>query len=135
MSNDTTYKLTFTHKSKIYLNKVLDYLDDKEFHFKEVCKEMNEAGDWSKFWRENPDRAKISTWGFTYGRIKKVNKRKQYFVRLTTYANENINNIAVSGEEGELVFLLEKFPTLKISGSFNDDYGAGKIDGYFKVYV
>ena len=72
--------------------------------------------------------AEVVSWGFIFGKIK--NNGDSFSVEVTSWANENgLGNIWISGSEGELYFLLKKFPELDVSGSFKAEYGKGSVYG------
>jgi formylglycine-generating enzyme required for sulfatase activity len=126
MSNDISYNLVFEAPQKVLLMHVKSYLEDKKSRWdnrgeKTAADLLKETG--------LKHGAEIVTWGFQFGKIQE-NKGGRFSVEVTSWANENsLGNIWISGSEGELHFLLEKFPELEISGSFKGEFGQGCVDG------
>lgn len=125
MSNDINYNLIFHAPQKVLLMQVKSYLEDKKSRWenrgeKTAADLLQETG--------LKHAAEVVTWGFEFGKIQKTGD--SFSVEVTSWANENsFGNIWISGPEGELRFLMEKFPELEISGSFEGSYGRGFIDG------
>lgn len=126
MSNDIDYNLVFTAPKKIILIQVQSYLEDKKFRWdnrgeKTATELLKETG--------LQKGAEVVTWGFNFGKIQE-DIGGGFSVEVTSWANENnLGNIWISGPEGELYFLMEKFPELEISGSFEGSYGRGSVYG------
>ncbi len=125
MSNDVNYNLVFTAPKKALLLHVKSYLEDKKSRWdrrgeKTAADLLKETG--------LKNVAEVVSWGFEFGKIKKTGD--SFSVEVTSWANENcFGNIWISGPEGELHFLKEKFPELEIGGTFRDDYGRGSVCG------
>jgi hypothetical protein len=74
--------------------------------------------------------AEVVTWGFEFGSIRKGDDGA-YSVDVSSWANENfLGNIWISGEEGELRFLMDRFPSLTIEGEFDGEEMSGIVRGY-----
>jgi hypothetical protein len=125
MSNDISYNLVFTTPKKAQLLQVKSYLEDKKSRWdnrgeKTAADLLQETG--------LKNAAEVVCWGFEFGKIEQ--KGDSFSVEVTSWANENsLGNIWISGSEGELHFLLEKFPELEISGSFEGEFGRGSVYG------
>ena len=125
MSNDISYNLVFTAPKKSLILQVKSYLEDKKSRWenrgdKTAADLLNETG--------LKNTAEVVCWGFEFGKIQQSGD--SFSVEVTSWANENsLGNIWISGSEGELHFLLEKFPELEISGSFKGEFGRGAVYG------
>jgi formylglycine-generating enzyme required for sulfatase activity len=125
MSNDISYNLIFTASKKVLLMQVKSYLEDKKSRWdnrgeKTAAELLKETG--------LQNAAEVVCWGFDFGKIQQSGD--SFSVEVTSWANENsLGNIWISGSEGELHFLLEKFPELEISGSFKGEFGRGAVYG------
>jgi len=125
MSNDISYNLVFTAPKKSLILQVKSYLEDKKSRWenrgdKTAADLLNETG--------LQNAAEVVCWGFEFGKIQQ--NGDSFSVEVTSWANENsLGNIWISGSEGELHFLLEKFPELEISGSFKGEFGRGSVYG------
>ena len=117
MSNDTDYQLEFSHDSFEYLGEVLRYLQTK----KERWDKAKEAGKGSaelmvELGLQNPN--EVVSWGFEVTGVT---------VRVRSWANENVSNMPISGDDGELADLQAKFPDLEITGTYQDEYTYGSV--------
>ena len=135
MSNDTNYKIKIRGKTSI-VNEALSYLELKFKSWQDyqnkglTCEQVMKLLGAKKH-------AEVSTWGFNFER-KTIKPKDETEAVLTSWANENhFGNIWISGSEGELSCLLNKFPNLKISATFSDDYGRGKCNSpeFIKDYI
>jgi hypothetical protein len=125
MSNDISYHLVFTAPKKNLLLQVKRYLEDKKSRWEnrgeKTAQDLLKESGLEKG-------AEVVSWGFIFGKIK--NNGDSFSVEVTSWANENaLGNIWISGSEGELYFLLKKFPELEIGGSFKAEYGKGSVYG------
>jgi hypothetical protein len=120
MSNDTDYNLTFSHSDPDYLRAVISYLETKKSRWDAAKEEGKSAADLAAELGFS-DTREVTTWGFYFGKM-------QCSIPVNTWANENSSNRAISGDEGELASLLEKFPELNITGSYRDEYNYGCIE-------
>ncbi len=131
MSNDINYDLRFRSDKRSTLTQVKDYLTEKKRQWdgrgSKTAKDLlKEAG------LKHP--AEVVTWGFEFGSIRKQ-ADGPYAADVSSWANENsLGNIWISGEEGELRFLMDKFPGLAIEGEFDGEYGGGLVDGWELIY-
>lgn len=131
MSNDINYDLKFRSDKRSTLTQVKDYLTEKKRQWdgrgsKTAGDLLKEAG------LKHP--AEVVTWGFEFGSIRKQ-ADGTYSADVSSWANENsLGNIWISGDKGELKFLLDRFPGLTIAGEFDGDYGKGLVDGYELIY-
>jgi hypothetical protein len=130
MSNDSSYTIRITGEAN-RIDQMLDYLVKKmnrweawekkhkkitgPAHLKAMKKSMKELG--------LTYTGEFVSWGFTVE--KRVKRTKTDTVTLYTWANENSSNTPVSGPEGELHALHEKFPDLTIKVKYKDDYSKG----------
>ena len=117
MSNDTDYQLEFSHDSFEYLGEVLRYLQTK----KERSDKAKEAGKGSaelmaELGLQNPN--EVVSWGFEVTGVT---------VRVRSWVNENVSNLPISGDDGELADLQRKFPELEITGTYQDEYTYGTV--------
>lgn len=129
MSNDTSYKLTFRHRSKAELERAKEYLTEKKRRWNAW---QASGKDWNALMEEvgaqHP--SEVVSWGFDFGEIQ---ERKKYFaVKVTVWANENASNVCISGPQGELADLMRRFPGIDISGRYRDEYHTGSIRGFQK---
>ena len=131
MSNDIDYNLRFRSHQRKTLAQVKDYLTEKKLLWdgrgsKTAEALLKQAG------LKHP--AEVVTWGFEFWSIRKGDDGA-YSVDVSSWANENsLGNIWISGEEGELKFLIDKFPGLAIEGEFDGEYGGGLVDGWELIY-
>ncbi len=131
MSNDINYDLRFRSDKRSTLTQVKDYLTEKKRQWdgrgSKTAKDLlKEAG------LKHP--AQVVTWGFEFGSIRKQ-ADGTYSADVSSWANENsLGNVWISGDKGELKFLLDRFPGLTIGGEFDGDYGKGLVDGYELIY-
>jgi len=125
MSNDITYSLTFRAAKRKTLLEVKRYLADKKDRWDNRGRKTAEA-----LMKETglKHAAEVVSWGFDFGRIEKDGGG--YAVEVSSWANENsLGNIWISGEQGELHFLLRDFPDLEISGTYRGSYTRGSVHG------
>jgi hypothetical protein len=127
VSNDINYDLRFRSDKRSTLTQVKDYLTEKKRQWdgrgSKTAKDLlKEAG------LKHP--AEVVTWGFEFGSIRKQ-ADGTYAADVSSWANENfLGNIWISGEEGELRFLMERFPSLTIEGEFDGEEMSGIVRGY-----
>ena len=119
MSNDTTYQLEFRHESIDSMLEILNYLKTKKERWDKAVQEGKGASDlMEELGLEN--RNEVASWGFDVTGVT---------VGLSAWANENVFNVPISGDEGELADLQQKFPELEITGSYKDEYTYGSVYG------
>lgn len=133
MSNDTNYSLIIRHAKRKYLEHVVQYLERKKARWN-VAQEQGKSCDdiMAELGLSCP--SEVVSWGFQFGSIERDPDSKGFMVTAESYANESMWNLTISGEEGELHDLLDKFPELDIEGTYSDDYGAGSVCGYEKIW-
>jgi len=144
MSNDTTYRLKLRHPKKSRLEEIKTYLTVVK---PELCrfvqnmkldprlseqKSLNLLG--IKKWSE------VVTWFGSFSsidpKISRVRKDDDFYeFEISAWANENGANVWISGPDGELSDLIERFPNLEIGGKYFDDYGVGRVSGFEKIYI
>ena len=109
MSNDINYDLRFRSDKRSTLTQVKDYLTEKKRQWdgrgSKTAKDLlKEAG------LKHP--AEVVAWGFEFGSIRKQ-ADGTYSADVSSWANENsLGNVWISGDKGELKFLLDRFPGL-----------------------
>ncbi len=130
MSNDINYSLKFRSGEREVLKQIKDYLTEKKRRWNSRGSQTTEAL-LKKTGLKHP--AEVVTWGFEFEKIQEQDDGT-YSIKASSWANENSSNPWISGEEGELRFLLEKFPGLEIAGEFGDEYGKGLVSGYELIY-
>lgn len=119
MSNDTTYQLEFRHESIDSMLEILNYLKTKKERWDKAVQEGKGASDlMEELGLEN--RNEVASWGFDVTGVT---------VGLSAWANENVFNVPISGDDGELADLQAKFPELEITGTYQDDYTYGSVYG------
>jgi len=127
MSNDTDFDLTFICPSREMLAHVITYLKRK----KDRCDAWFRRGKGSAELIERtgaPNRGAVVAWGFGFDEIE-VDEDGEASVAVTAWANQNSSNVWISGDEGELADLHQKFPFLEIHGTYRDEDGSGEING------
>ena len=77
-------------------------------------------------------RNKDKTWGFNCEEIK-YSEEYGYFFRVSCWANENAWNYRITGSNGEINDLQQRFPFLQIDGYYSDEYTAGELVGGEKM--
>ena len=136
MSNDSNYKLVFRHKKEEYLARVEAYLQAKKATWDRLGADNSQSGTDQQSMesrlkehglRSGPE---LVSWGFDFEPIQQG--EECFEANVTSCANENAWNVPISGDEGELRWLLDRFPELEVSGLYRDDYSSGTIDGYDK---
>lgn len=145
MSNDTNYNLKIRLKNKAMLFDVRNFValikpelskfyNGMNLNPKLSSQQMLSLLGIQKF-------SEIITWigpycdsmgGSTVGPVKKVGDVYEFEIQV--WSNEGGGNVWVSGPDGELAHLLDRFPDLQIEGTFVDEYGAGSVRGYEKIH-
>lgn len=127
MSNDTTYELRFVAPRRDLLEQVIQYLERK----KERWEAWKRRGKYAKGLLERVGGTHfgvVVSWGFDFGEIEEYEDGEASVIA-TSWANEIPGNVHISGKESELADLIEKFPYLDLSGTYQGEYGDGDIDG------
>ena len=127
MSNDTNYDLEFVCPTQEMLEQVIIHLHRKKARWDAWSQRGKDSHELMERTGAK-DAAAVVSWGFDFDDIQ-VDDDGEASVKATAWANENIGNIHISGEQGELADLLQKFPFLEISGSYKDEYARGSIEG------
>jgi len=124
MGNDITYNLNFSAAERKTLLEVKSHLAEKKDRWENRGRKTAEA-----LMKETglKHRAEVVSWGFDFGRIQKDDGG--YSVGVSSWANENLSNVWISGEQGELHFLLQDFPDLEITGTYRGSYTSGSVHG------
>jgi hypothetical protein len=145
MSNDTSYNLEFRHPKKARLKEVHTYLTEIKPAICELVQRIN----FSKRWCEEKrlkflgvkKRSEVITWFTPYSEARFVSTGmpdgkpgRVHVLMIEGWANENTSNVWISGPDGELTDLLARFPDVEIGGEYVDDYGAGSVQGFEKIY-
>jgi len=129
MSRDTDFNLTFVCPSQERLEELISYLDRKEARWDA----WEQRGKSSKALLKRigaKHYGAVVSWGFNFGEIQ-VDNDGEATVEATAWANQNLTNVHISGEKGELADLVEKFPDVEVTGTYKNEYGdGGEISGY-----
>ena len=123
MSNDTNFNLTFTCPSRQQLEHVLWYLNFKKERW-DYWQASGKDTDWlcARVGTKAP--AAVVSWGFSiYGEIDE-SPSGVASVTATAWANQNLRNVWISGDNGEIADLRERFPCLTVGGTCKDEYGS-----------
>ena len=126
MSNDTNYKIKIRGKTS-KVDEALTYLDLKFQRWQDYQNKGVKYTRAMKFIGATKP-AEVVSWGFCVEK-KTMKPKGETEAVLTSWANENSGNIWISGGEGELACLFHKFPDIKITATFSDDYGRGTCVG------
>jgi len=141
MSNDTSYSLNLRHPKKSCLQEIKIYLTVVKPAISRFYENIKFDPTWSrekclgflgiKRWGE------VVTWfgpdsDSTIGKI--VRNGDFHEMEAGAWANEGGGNVWISGPDGELADLLDRFAGLEITGSFLDSYGAGSVKGFEKIH-
>lgn len=120
MSNDTDFKLEFSCPSREQLEHLLWYLNFK----KERCDRWQRRGyDGLRARVGTKSNAAVVAWGFSLEDEIKVSSSGRATIKATAWANQNSRNVHISGENGEIADLRERFTFLTIDGTYKDEYG------------
>ena len=122
MSNDTDFELEFSCPQREQLEHVLEYIDFKKSRWDA----WQSRGGESK-----PLRARVGTtnaaavvsWGIELADEIEVDRFGRASVSAPAWANQNGSNVWISGDEGEISDLRERFSFLTIEGTYKDEYG------------
>lgn len=127
MSNDTGFKLRFVCPSRELLDNVISYLRRKKERWDAWKQRGKTSGELLE--RVGAEHAgAVVSWGFDCDEVQ-VDEDGEASVDVTSWANQNLGNVHISGEHGELADLITKFPFLDISGTYDSEYGSGDISG------
>lgn len=123
MSNDTDFNITFSCPSRHQLEHVLWYLTFKKArweYWKATGKDTD--GLCARVGTKSP--AAVVSWGFSIDGEIEVSPSGIASVTATAWANQNLRNVWISGDNGEIADLRERFPCLTIEGTCKDEYGS-----------
>ena len=145
MSNDTSYTLKFRHPKKARLNEVHTYLTKIKPAICELVQKIEFDEEWSREERLKflgiQQWSEVITWFFPdmEARFSSIEKSdggtaRLHVMSMEAWANENAFNVRISGPSGELADLLARFPDVEIGGEYVDDFGAGSVQGFEKIY-
>jgi hypothetical protein len=130
MSNDTNYKITIKGANE-QIRAVVNYLEEKSSRW-ENWKKINNLTNPTKrqkafknalnnFGLTKP--AEFVSWGFNQEKIEDGPGTSTVF--MSGFANENSQNTSISGSEGELAVLYDKFPILDYMVDYEDEISSG----------
>jgi hypothetical protein len=130
MSNDSNYTIKLKGR-KDQVDAVLNYLEQKSARWREwqdkfgilEPKKRHKALNDALKTLGLKKSAEFVSWGFTVET--RDDKPKASVAVLSVWANESSTNCSVSGVEGELAVIYEKFPSLDYSVEYNDEYSSG----------
>ncbi len=122
MSNDTDFKLQLICSSREQLQHVLGYLDFKKSRWDSWSRKGSGSTElMARVGAESP--AAVVAWGLTLEGEIEEDSWGQATISATAWANQNMGNVHISGESGEIADLRERFPFLTIEGTYKDEYG------------
>ena len=123
MSNDTDFNLEFICPTKEQLDHVISYINFK----KERWDFWNETGGDSRSLRNRigaKSGAAFVAWGFDLEDEINVGESGEATICATAWANQNnLGNVWISGEDGEIADLRNRFKFLRVEGSYKDEFG------------
>ena len=123
MSNDTNYNLTFSCPSRQQLEHVLWYLNFKKARWDYWHASGKDTdGLCARVGTKSP--AAVVSWGFSIEGDIEESPSGAASVTATAWANQNLGNVWISGGDGEVADLRERFPCLTIEGTCKDEYGS-----------
>jgi hypothetical protein len=122
MSNDTNFKLHFSCPTRDQLDHVLAYIEFKKSRWDFWQQKEGSSNQlMTRVGTESP--AAVVAWGFNFDDDIEENEDGTASVGATAWANQNLRNVWISGEKGELGDLVKRFRFLEISGELEDEYG------------
>jgi hypothetical protein len=131
MSNDTSYRILIEGETG-KIDQLLKFLEEKKTRYEEWRKstqglspqEIQECLKAELKKHRLRRYADFVTWGFDI-EVRQDFKKKSK-VLLSAWANENSQNCSISGADGELADLYQKFPDLEFGGAlYEDEYSEG----------
>ena len=72
--------------------------------------------------------AAVVSWGFDRDGEIQVDDSGHASIALTAWANQNFRNVWISGEDGELADLAQRFSFLEITGDSSGEYDSETIE-------
>lgn len=122
MSNDTDFKLVFCCPTREQLEHVLWYLEFKKSRWS-YWKNRGAEVDELRARVGASSKAAVVSWGFTFNDEINVSENGLASVTGKAWANENSANIRISGDNGEIADLRNRFPFLTVDGTYKDEQG------------
>lgn len=123
MSNDTNFNITFSCPSREQLEHVLWYLNFKKARWDYwQASSKDTDGLCARVGTKSP--AAVVSWGFSIDGEIEVSPSGVASVTATAWANQNSRNVWISGDNGEIADLRERFSCLTIEGTCKDEYGS-----------
>jgi hypothetical protein len=122
VSNDTNFYLTFSCPNRQQLEHVLCYLEFKKARW-EYWKATGKDTDalCARVGTKSP--AAVVSWGFSVDGDIEESPSGMASVTATAWANQNLRNVWISGDNGEIADLRQRFSFLTIDGTYKDEYG------------
>ncbi len=123
MSNDTSFNLTLSCPSRHQLESVLWYLQFKKArwdYWQATGKDTD--GLCARVGTKSP--AAVVSWGFSVEGDIDESPSGVASLTATAWANQNLRNMWISGDNGEIADLRARFPCLTIEGTCKDEYGS-----------
>ena len=121
MSNDTDFKLKFSCPTREQLEHVLWYLDLKKRPWDYWSR--NDNGSDALLTRVGMrSAAAVVSWGFSLEEEIQVSSSGRASIQATAWANQNTRNVYISGSNGEIADLRERFSFLTVDGTYTDEY-------------
>ena len=123
MSNDTDFNVTFSCPSRHQLEHVLWFLKFKKERW-DYWKATGKGTDGlcARVGTKSP--AAVVSWGFSVDGDIEESPSGVASVTATAWANQNTRNVWISGDDGEIADLRERFPFLTVEGTCKDEYGS-----------
>jgi len=122
VSNDTTFHFEFSCPTREQLEHVVQFIDFKKSRWDSW---KGRGGGSAELLARvgSPSPAAVVAWGFNYESEIEVDSYGRASFTATAWANQNSGNVWISGEDGEIADLRERFPFLTITGTYKGEYG------------
>lgn len=123
MSNDTDFALRFSCSNREQLEHVLGYIQFKKARWDYWQHNGNDSA--SLLARMGMESfAAVVSWGYNFEDEITEAPSGIASIDATAWANQNsLGNVWISGNDGEIADLRERFSFLLITGTYNDEYG------------
>ncbi|MEO2034099.1 MAG: hypothetical protein ABGZ35_18650 [Planctomycetaceae bacterium] len=122
MSNDTDFKLELSCPSREQLEHVLGYIEFKKSRWDSW--ESRGSSSKSLLARVGAKSfAAVVSWGLNLEGEIEEDSYGRASICATAWANQNVGNAWISGEDGEIADLRGRFSFLTIEGTYKDEYG------------
>ena len=122
MSNDTDFELELSCPSVEQLQHVLGFIEFKKARWDSwQSRGGNSAGLRARV--GTSEAAVVVSWGIELQGEIEIDEFGHARVSATAWANQNSWNVPISGENGEIADLRDRFSFLTIEGTYNDEYG------------